>query len=443
MNRHQVLLAVAGLLVSVFTACGGTGSQPSTPTPPATPSTFKETSPDSSGTVETFSQTQVDNSNPFFTQLGTNNRTCNSCHVASDGWSITPVNLQQRFQSTQGTDPVFRVVDGANCPSADVSTPSAATAAYSQLLNFGLIRMTLPVPANAEFSIIAISDPYQCAETTATNPSLYRRPLPSTNLKFLNEIMWDGREPDLKTQALDATMVHAQPTTPPTDTQLQQIVTLETSLFTAQSADSQAGDLTAQGANGGPVFLSTQPFSPGINTGAAFTPNAFTLYTNWASASGSNAAAQQSVARGEVLFNTFPMLISVVPGFNDVQGQPIIMGTCTTCHNTPNVGGDSLPDMMNIGTTSPTANLPSYTVHCNDGSQLVTTDPGRAMVTGKCVDLGKFKIPGMRGLAARAPYFHNGSSATLMDVVNFYDQRFNMLLTDDQKADLIAFMNTL
>jgi len=443
MNRRQVLLAVAGLLVSVCTACGGTGSQPSTPTPPGTPSTFKETSPDASGTVETFSQTQVDNSNPFFTQLGTNNRTCNSCHVASDGWSITPVNLQQRFQSTQGTDPVFRLVDGANCPSADISTPSAATAAYSQLLNFGLIRMTLPVPANAEFSIIAISDPYQCPETTATNPSLYRRPLPSTNLKFLNGIMWDGREPDLKTQALDATMVHAQSTTPPTDAQLQQIVTLETSLFTAQSADTQAGDLTAQGANGGPVFLSTQPFSPGINTGAAFTPNAFTLYTNWASASGANAAAQQSVARGEVLFNTFPMMISVVPGFNDVQGQPVIMGTCTTCHNTPNAGGDSLPDMMNIGTTSPTANLPSYTVHCNDGSQLVTTDPGRAMVTGKCADLGKFKIPGMRGLAARPPYFHNGSSPTLLDVVNFYDQRFNMLLTDDQKADLVAFMNTL
>ena len=49
----------------------------------------------------------------------------------------------------------------------------------------------------------------------------------------------------------------------------------------------------------------------------------------------------------------------------------------------------------------------------------------------------------MRGLAARAPYFHNGTATTLLDVVNFYDQRFNMLLTDDQKADLVAFMNTL
>ena len=73
----------------------------------------------------------------------------------------------------------------------------------------------------------------------------------------------------------------------------------------------------------------------------------------------------------------------------------------------------------------------------------MTTDPGRAMVTGKCADIGKVKVPGMRGLAARAPYFHNGTANTLMDVVNFYDQRFNMLLTDEQKADLVAFMNAL
>ena len=438
MTRRQALLAVAGLLISGFTACGGTGSGGTTP-----PTTFQQTSPDASGTLETFSHTKIDSSSPFFSPLGTNSRTCHSCHVASDGWSINPTDLQQRFQSTQGTDPVFRAVDGANCPSDDVSTLTAATTAYSQLLNFGLIRITLPVPANADFTIISINDPYQCPETTATQPALYRRPLPSTNLKFLSGIMWDGREPDLQTQAMNATLVHAQPTTAPTDAQLTQIVNFETALFTAQSQDTLAGDLTAQGENGGPQFLSTQPFSPGINSGTAFTPNAFTLYTNWSSASGSNAAAQQSVARGEVLFNTFPILISAVPGFNDLQGGAPVVGTCTTCHNTPNVGGDSLPDMMDIGTSSPRPNLPSYLIQCNDGTQIVTTDPGRALVTGKCADLSKVKIPGLRGLAARAPYFHNGSAATLLDVVNFYVQRFNMLMNDDQKADLVAFMNTL
>ena len=441
MNRHRVVLAIATLAMAGFTACGGTNSQPANVTTP--PSTFKETSPDSSGVLETFSQQSIDTSSAFFTPLGTNGRTCASCHDSQDGWSVTPPHLQQRFQSSQGTDPIFRVVDGANCPSADVSTLAASTLAYSLLLNKGLIRMTLPMPANAEFSIVAVNDPYQCAETTAGQPALYRRPLPSTNLKFLNGIMWDGREPDLKTQAKDALTVHTQPSSPPTDAQLQQIVSLETLLFTAQSQDTLAGDLTAQGVNGGPVFLSTQPFSPGINSGSAFTPDAFNLYSGWANAGGANGAAQQSVARGEMLFNTRPMVISGVNGFNDVQGQPQITGTCTTCHNAPNVGSNSTFTMMNIGTTSPSADLPYYVVLCTDGTQLATTDPGQAMITGKCADIGKFKTPGMRGLAARAPYFHNGSASDLMGVVNFYNQRFNMLLTDQEKADLVAFMDTL
>ena len=202
-------------------------------------------------------------------------------------------------------------MDGANCPSADVSTPQARTSAYSQLLNLGLIRMTLPVPANADFSIIAISDPYQCPETTATQPALYRRPLPSTNLRFLNGIMWDGREPDLQTQAKDATLVHTQPDGPPTDAQLQQIVDLETSTV-HRTVGRQSGRRPHRTGREwrSAVPFAPQPFSVGINSGPQFNPNAFTLYTSWTTASGTNAAAQQSIARGEMLFNNFPFRIS-------------------------------------------------------------------------------------------------------------------------------------
>ncbi len=72
-----------------------------------------------------------------------------------------------------------------------------------------------------------------------------------------------------------------------------------------------------------------------------------------------------------------------------------------------------------------------------------TTDPGRAMVSGQWIDIGKFKGPVLRGLAPRAPYFHNGSAATLMDAVNFYDTRFDLHFTPQQKADLVAFLSTL
>jgi cytochrome c peroxidase len=77
------------------------------------------------------------------------------------------------------------------------------------------------------------------------------------------------------------------------------------------------------------------------------------------------------------------------------------------------------------------------------GKSFAVTDPGRALISGKCADIGKVKGPILRGLAARAPYFHNGSAATLLDAVNFYDQRFNIGFTDQQKQDLVNFLNTL
>ena len=74
------------------------------------------------------------------------------------------------------------------------------------------------------------------------------------------------------------------------------------------------------------------------------------------------------------------------------------------------------------------------------GRNFVVTDPGRALISGKCADIGKVKGPILRGLAARAPYFHNGSAATLTDAVNFYDQRFGIGFTERQKVN---FLNTL
>jgi cytochrome c peroxidase len=88
--------------------------------------------------------------------------------------------------------------------------------------------------------------------------------------------------------------------------------------------------------------------------------------------------------------------------------------------------------------------MPLYTLRRNStGETVQTTDPGRAMITGKWADIGKFKGPVLRGLAARAPYFHNGSAATLEDAVNFYDKRFSIGLTRREKADLAAFLRSL
>jgi hypothetical protein len=249
--------------------------------------------------------------------------------------------------------------------------------------------------------------------------------------------------------------------------QQKQIVDFESGIFTAQIFEDDASALYGRGATGGPVGLSLQfsKFFVGVNdpvglnpTGLPFDPNIFDLYKPWLSLrfGGDEAQYRLSVARGEEVFNTTKINITGVTGLNDVLNLPSIAGFCGTCHDTPNVGNHSVKAPLNIGVANAGANsplaldilgLPVFTLQCNQGpltgQTFVVTDPGRALISGKCADIGKVKGPILRGLAARAPYFHNGAAATLMDAVNFYDQRFGIGFTERQKEDLVNFLNTL
>ncbi|MBI4634887.1 MAG: hypothetical protein HY727_00925 [Candidatus Rokubacteria bacterium] len=378
-----------------------------------------------------------DFANPFYdVTLGTNGRSCISCHRIPSGWSLSPTMVEKLFDSTDGLDPLFRVNDGANSPLADVSTVDARRTAYSLLLYKGLIRVGLAIPAGAEFTLVAVEDPYGYA--SAAELSLFRRPLPAANLPFNSTVMWDGREPDLTSQANSAILGHAQAGKSPATSTLDAIVAFESGLFTTQLMDFAAGDLTADGALGGPVNHAWQTYSPGVNDPrlASFDPRVFTVFDAWTNATGTLAGARQSVARGQAIFNERQFRIS-----------PTRSGTCGTCHNTPNVGNSSIGFFINIGTADEqhrTPDLPLYTLRCSTTGKLhKTSDPGRALVTGKCTDIGKFKVPSLRGLAARPPYFHNGSAATLEDAVIYKDTHFRLGLTDQERADLVAFLSAL
>jgi cytochrome c peroxidase len=443
--------------------------------------------PDPTGTVETYNLGGPTDTatNSFFQSLGTNGRACVTCHEPRSAWSVSAASIQQRFDESDGTDPIFRPVDGANCSSDDVSTLAAKRSAYSLLLSKGLIRIFLPLaatqlgtnpPVPRNYEITAVSDPYGCTDLSSNPPviSVYRRPLPSANLRFLTEcppnqitcaplsIMWDGREASFQSQSIDATLGHAQALNPPTGAELAQIINFDTGIFDAQDFDKHAGNLHARQASGGPVALSQQDFFIGINDSLSpgFTSEIFTLYGSWENVppNGRN-AGRASVARGEILFNTKPITISGVNGLNlfatDPLGANTITGTCGTCHDSPNVGNHSKKLPINIGIADATppvldvSGLPVFTVKCTDitgplkGQTFTVTDLGKALISGSCADIGKVKGPILRGLAARAPYFHNGSASTLEDVANFYDQRFGIGFTEQEKQDLVAFLNTL
>jgi hypothetical protein len=440
-----------------------------------------------SGVAATFSKTGVvDRTGPFFQSLGINGRSCSSCHIQGEGWSITPRGVQARFEQTQGNDPIFRTVDGSNSPVADVSTVEARRSAYSMLLSKALIRVGIGIPQNAEFELTAVDDPYGFANVKEL--SLFRRPLPTANLEFLSTVMWDGRETIADPKSLDcilgttncfatlhftlsnqsnsATTGHSEAPLPLSSAQRDAIIDFELGIFTAQVFDRSVGHLTAQNARGGPVALSNETFYFGINdtlagdyrSQAPFTPTTMTVYDSWANSAPDSdivneqlrervAAARAAVARGQALFNSKPIQIRDVRGLNDALGVPMIPGTCTTCHNSPNVGNHSVPLPLDIGVADAarrTSDMPLYTLRNKaSGESVQTTDPGRALITGKWRDIARFKGPILRGLAGRAPYFHNGMAKDLGEAVEFYDTRFGIGLSVQEKADLVAFLRTL
>jgi hypothetical protein len=436
--------------------------------------------------------------NGFFANLGTNGRRCGTCHVQANSWTFTP----EHAQSLNPADVLFTPNDGSDCPPTSPSQEPDSSKS-SQVMNYGLIRMMLGIPPGAGFSLASATNPKNCAiapGSAGVNGQLFlfRRPPPTTNLIFNSAIMWDGRETlhplttqpqfqstaplmfDLADQANGATTGHAQGASIAGTQAQTDIVAFEINTYTAQLSVTEGRNsvqLDEGDAHGGSSYLArtvAPAFFIGINDPLkpGFTNADFDIFASWEPTSPRYASlnpVQQSIGRGEAIFNNTTFVIHDVPGLNSVPNDPLynaadplagqdITGGCAICHNSPNVGNHSTSLAINIGatmaqplnndgslnTTLDIANLPVYTLKNSvTGAIVEVTDPGKAVISGKWTDIGKTKGPILRGLAGRAPYFHNGSAKDLTTVVNFYNERFAIGLTPDQIGDLVAFLNAL
>jgi len=485
-----VLMGVAAASISVPALAQQAPAQQSGPGSPVSLDPF--------GRLESSSKNNFNTgqTNGFFANLGTNGRTCATCHVEANAWTITPLHAQQLAHN----DPLFAPVDGADCPPESASQrPNSAKS--SMVLKYADIRIQIAIPTTANFTLASATNPKHCAippgsPAISGDLFLFRRPLPTTNLVALSSVMWDGRETlekittlpgetstaplqfDLADQANTATETHAQGASIAGTQALTDIVNFELALSTAQETLTPEVGVAqlAVGANGGAAYLqdtALPAFVIGVNDplNPPFTNTIFTLYAAWEPSSPEYrhlSPVQQAIGRGEVVFNT-PFTIHDVPGINSVPSDPLynpadplagqdVQAGCGLCHNAPNVGNHSTSLPINIGITmahptnnngSPNtaldiANLPVYTLNnTSTGAKVQVTDPGKAMISGSWTDIGKTKGPILRGLAARAPYFHNGSAKDLATVVTFYNQRFNIGLTAQQQSDLVTFLEAL
>ena len=358
-----------------------------------------------------------------------------------------------------------------------------------------------------EFSIEVVRDPTGCNTSpryglTSATPeiSVYRRPRPVANTKYFTHhgfgvtsfvgkgplatvrdaetglptsmnMMADARVSTLKTQAMSAAQSHLQIAGALDEARLRKIVEFEAQVYSAQVRHRAAGDLMEPGGPPGFGVRNLAAASTGV-LGNNTTQWVFPVGDVWKkldTPAGATDAPRnrmrESIARGHDVFMFRTFWIRDSMHLNTVGlGNPA-KRTCATCHGMHMTGMDVANGWMDLGATNlPWAReeplnpwnqrkpqMPLFKITCKAsaaphaflGRTIYTQDPGRALVTGKCTDVGSIVMQQFRGLAARAPYFANGSAESIRDLVDFYDRRFNIGYTAQERDDLINFLSAL
>jgi len=430
---------------------------------------------------------------PFFAPIGANGRACVTCHQPADSMSLSVRSAQQRWDATGGKDPLFAAYDGSDCP----TLPQGERSSHRLLLSRGLIRIQRPWPPREwngakvvpDMAIEVVHDPNGCNSGASYGPahgnvSVYRRPRPVANMKYLlavgfpfdpkqglalpldpetgkmlsGNLMADSRAATLKLQMADAGGTHLGMLGKLSAAQIRQIEDFEGRVYAAQAISRQAGPLDSGGATGGPARL--RDSQPGA-LGSIGEP-VWSEFTKWEQTAANDPsltpeqrAFRLSVARGARVFREKTFLITDSSGINSGIGfgNPV-RNSCVFCHNMSQMGNDVAPGQVDLGTTTlpfadPAPELPLFRVTClkrphpHYGRVFYTQDPGFALTTGRCADAGKITLQSMRGLAARAPYFSNGLAKDLRGVVDYYERRYSIGYTEQEKQDLVNLMSVL
>ena len=324
--------------------------------------------------------------------FGGNGRTCLTCHLLDTG-TVSTEQVREAFAIDPG-GPLFRALD----------SDDGAGQSYEELLSHSTFTVEIPMHPN-----IRLAD-----APSADTVTVRRSTLSTNNIALDPVLMWDGRDADLETQALNAIDNHAESTEQPAEQELARIATFQEELLFSSWR-------LRLFANGG-----SPPYLPAGRTAAE--------------------------KRGRAFFVPRPD-----------------RSNCATCHSGPmlnevsEVGRAALPPPVQavfpagfrFANTSVSAfNSTNQPVHDwllsrPDGTvhSFSSPDPGRALITGREVDIDRFKIPTLWGVRKTAPYLHDNSAATLDALLEFYDRSFRNFgapgFTEQEQADIVAYLKRL
>ncbi len=370
-------------------------------------------------------------------QLGGNGRSCADCHMPSEGFQLSPAAAQARFEALQverehnpnADDPLFRPVDAD-----DFRINGDNAIDFSNLLENGLIRITMPLPLN-----VKLIDPITGQPSEETSVDLWRAVMPVPNVAITGPDgvlpIWPpgaprppimGQDPNgpnrqggyqhdarfgtLQEQARGALFAHAQVSVEPPARMLDDLAAFQQTLFSSPGVELLAGAILS----GSTPFPDPDPELNELEQQGKVTFNRACAQCHGGTLHPSGSTPETTFVRPLVRYH-------------NIQ---------TACPRPATDGFAPCPERL-------ARNARTYRITLANGIQFVTTsDPGRLLLTGQPADLGVMDITQLRGISNTAPYFHNNSAATLEEVLDHYDALFRRAARLNPPPNLPPFLSS-
>jgi hypothetical protein len=354
-------------------------------------------------------------------QLGGNGRACADCHVPTEHFQLSPAVARARFEALlakrevdkNADDPLFRPIDAD-----DFRINGDNANDYSNLVENGLVRITLPLPPNVQ-----LVDSNTGQVTDETSVDLFRAVMPVLNVAISGPDdvppVWppaprppvggldpngpnrqggyqhDARFGTLQEQARGALIAHAQVSVEPPADMLDDLAAFQQTLFSSPDVEKLADAIASVST----AFPDPDPPLDELELRGKAVFNRACAQCHGSTLHPSGSTAESTIVRPIVRYH-------------NIQ---------TACPRSPVVSDGFLPCPPRLE-----RNARTYRITLANGTvqTFTTSDPGRLLLTGQIADLGVMDVTQLRGISKTAPYFHNNSAATLEEVLDHYDAFF-------------------
>lgn len=386
--------------------------------------------------------------------LGGNGRACSDCHMDSENFQLTPAAAQTRLAKMTQTgvdDPLFRAID-AN----DFRINGAAARDFTNLTQNGLVRVTIPLPANVKLLDCGatVPCPASARPTSETVADVWRAVPSILDVKITGPdaaapawprgpnisggYQLDGRIDTLQNQALAALRNHAATRLDPPASFVDDLAAFQSAQFSSPGVKVLSDAMAA----GSGALPDPDPVLDALETTgkAVFNRACGQCHGNLGGhPSGSTPIVQGTQGTPTALARYHDILTACPRPVDTVSPPRFVFAPCSASQ----LANVRTYEITNSGVAPSGSPCGGAAPQPACVTRLTTSDPGRLLLTGfpdagGRGDIQHMDIPSLRGISRTAPYFSNNTAATLEEMLEHYKQFFKRVQVQNPAAPLLT-----